>query len=79
MGWIKVEDQEYYIDVENKKIRTPSQMKYHSKMNNVCECGSIINQYSNFRRHLESNKHKKYMKHIKEFNNTTFKLNFDFD
>ena len=79
MGWIKVEGEKYYIDVKNKKIRTPSQMKYHSAMNNICECGIVIKQYSNFRRHLESKKHKKYIEHKKKFDNTTFKIEFDFD
>ena len=69
---------EYYektghkIILDKKRTRTPSETKYFEPNENfICECGSKIKYYVNFKRHLKTIKHNKYIEYNKSFNKLT--------
>ena len=81
---IQKELDEYYektghkIILNKKKTRTPSETKYFEPNENfVCECGSKIKYYVNFKRHLNTIKHNKYIEYKKTFNNLTHTPDFN--
>jgi len=61
-----------------RRGRTPSQNKYFEPDDNfICECGSKIKYYVNYKRHLNSEKHNKYINYKESFDKLT--LNPDFN
>lgn len=82
---IQKELDEYYEKTGQKinqntrrRDRTPSETKYFQPNENfICDCGSKIKYYVNYKRHLETKKHIKHLNKKIEFIKLSFEPDFN--